>query len=115
MQPNKTQVQTLRLALQIADETARADIEMQCRCLTGEGREAGTVEEIQSAWYDCGSADMDSITLILKALYYLTLRGRVIYHPSMTNWVRFIRESRCDRSLEAMLDAMHAAASGSER
>lgn len=113
MQPNETQLQTLWLALQIADEIARTDIETQCLCLTGDGREAGTAEEIRSAWYDCGSADKDSITVILKALYYLTLRGHVIYHPSMTNWVRFIRDNRCDRSLESMLGAMHAAASGS--
>jgi len=113
MQLNETQVQTLRLAVQIADEAARTDIETRCPSLTGDGREAETAEEIRSAWYDCSGADMGSSVFILKALYYLTLRGRVIYHPSMANWVRFIREDQCNYALEAMLDAMHAAASRS--
>lgn len=78
------------MALEIADETARADIE----CI---GR-AFTLADV--AWYDLSPAAVqgDELTYVVRALRYMQLRGtnlpfRVICHPEYVHLRRF--EPRC--------------------
>lgn len=88
MELDKMQTRIYQLAVQIADDTARTDIETKCRSFTSDGREPVTAEEIQTAWYDISLVDAEMSRMIELAVNYLTLRGRVIYHPLKKNWVR---------------------------
>ncbi len=88
MQLDETYANTLELAVRIADDAARADIETSCPSFTGDGREPMTAEEIRSAWYDVAGAGTESRGVVEIALHYLTLRGKIIHHPSRNTWVR---------------------------
>ncbi len=85
---NENQRQTLELAVRIADDAARADIETRCPSFTGDGREPANAEEIRAAWYDTAGACRECAPHVQTALHYLTLRGRLILHPSRNGWVR---------------------------
>ncbi|RZI40919.1 hypothetical protein EGT07_21730 [Herbaspirillum sp. HC18] len=79
-----------RLAVQIADDAARSDIETLCLSVTAEGREPVTVEEIRAAWYDTSTMDGEGGRLIRMAVNYLVLRGLVVRHPIQRHWLRFV-------------------------
>lgn len=73
---------TLRLAVEIADECARSDIETMCPFQSIRGLD----------WYDLnGMFDDDDATrrLIDKAARYLRMRGRLVQHPTAEHLVRF--------------------------
>lgn len=75
--------ETLRLATEIADESARSDVE--CRC---------AFDRIgQHTWYDTESTEVlhgpDEADIVATALRYLRLRGHVVTHPTQPNLVRF--------------------------
>lgn len=91
MLPDETQVHIHQLAVLIADDAARADIEMRCPSFTSDGHEPITVEEIRSAWYDTSMVDSEMSKVTELALRYLTLRGQVIHHPLNRHWVRLTK------------------------
>lgn len=75
--------ETLRLATELADDSARADIECWC-----------TYERMGLlTWYDTTSAaeknGPEVQELIDTALRYLRLRGHVVEHPTQPQLVRF--------------------------
>lgn len=78
-----------RLAVQIADDAARSDIETLCPSVTEEGREPVTVEEDRTAWYDTSTMDAEGGRFIRMAVNYLTLRGLIVRHPIHRHWLRF--------------------------
>lgn len=102
MQLDETNANTLELAVQIADDAARADIETSCPSYTGDGREPLTAEEIRSAWYDIAGAGAESRGVVEIALHYLSLRGKIVHHPSRSAWVRLTSGGAGNR-LEASL------------
>lgn len=72
--------ETLRLATQIADESARSDIE--CRC--------SRVHMGANTWYDTRCLhDRDELEIVDVALRYLRLRDSVAVHPTQHYLVRF--------------------------
>lgn len=75
--------ETQRLAVQLADEYARADIECWCS-----HERMGYL-----TWYDTASAGRrlgpEFGESIATALRYLRLRGRVVEHPAQAHLVRF--------------------------
>lgn len=77
--------ETLRLATHLADEYARADIEVWCIYETIDGQ----------CWYDVRSAaerlGPEHGQSIDIALRYLRLRGRVVLHQEHEHLVRFER------------------------
>lgn len=76
--------ETIRLAFAIADDHARSDIEVYCKCLP-----FGQLD-----WYDTGAIDGDAPEVrkgIDDALRYLLLRGLVVLHPVQARLVRFAR------------------------
>lgn len=77
-----------RLAMRIADDATRADIELNCPSFTDEGREPVGAEEISAAWYDLSQADPDAGDMVMIAVSYLDLRDQIIHHPSRKNWIR---------------------------
>lgn len=85
---DETRIRIHQLAMLIADDAARTDVEIQCPSFTGDGREPVTAEEIRSAWYDISLVDAEMATIIRTAVSYLALRGQVIHHPSNQNWIR---------------------------
>jgi len=85
---DQTQIQIHQFALQIADDAARTDIETKCESFTSDGREPVTIEEIRTAWYDVSTVDADMTKTIQVAIDYLTLRERIVRHPSKQNWLR---------------------------
>ena len=93
---DETQVHIHRLAVQIADDAARADIETGCPSFTSDGREPVTAKEIRSAWYDISMMEGEAARIIRQAVSYLTLRGRIVCHPEKKSWVR-LAESQHDR------------------
>ena len=75
--------ETLRLATQIADESARADVEINC-----------TFQQMGNhTWYDTASPatllGADAADMVATALRYLRLRDRVVTHPTQSHLVRF--------------------------
>ena len=78
--------ETLRLATHLADESARADIEVWCSYETVDGH----------SWYDVRSAaerlGPEHGQSIATALRYLRLRERVVLHPEHEHLVRFDNE-----------------------
>ena len=75
--------ETLRLATQIADDAARADVECWC-----------TFERMGShTWYDTRSTQdlhgPEEAELVDTALRYLRLRDGVVIHPTNAHLVRF--------------------------
>ncbi|HYD81839.1 MAG TPA: hypothetical protein VEC06_18720 [Paucimonas sp.] len=85
---DETEHHVNQLAIQIADEAARMDIEIECPSFTNDGKEPETYEEIRTAWYDITQADKDVARVIKTAVRYLTLRGKIVRHPVRKNWVR---------------------------
>jgi hypothetical protein len=85
---NKREACIHRLAVQIADDAARMDIETKCPSFTNEGREPETLEEIRAAWYDTTRAEDGAGESVLVAVVYLTLRDRVIRHPFRKGWMQ---------------------------
>lgn len=77
-----------QLAVQIADDAARADIETWCAHVTSEGREPASADEIRAAWYDTSSMEGEAAGIIQAAVRYLTLRGKIVCHPAKKGWVR---------------------------
>ena len=75
--------ETLRLATQIADEAARADIEGWC----------GFVRIGRITWYDTDTATTlhgrEEAEFVATAVRYLTLRERITVHPTQPALVRF--------------------------
>lgn len=67
------------LALEIADSTARADIECNCAPMAWEG-------DIVTH-YDGMPDDPEMAPTIAKAREYLTLRGKLKLHPVREDWV----------------------------
>ncbi|RZI41388.1 hypothetical protein EGT07_17515 [Herbaspirillum sp. HC18] len=86
----ETQNHVYRLAVQIADDAARADIETWCRSYTADGGDPATAEEIREAWYDTSMMDDDGGRFIRVAVNYLTLRGLIVRHPMHRQWLRFV-------------------------
>ena len=75
--------ETLRLATQIADESARADVESFC-----------SFEHMgRLVWYDTESTEVlhgpDEAEMVATAVRYLRLRDRIVVHPTQTHLVRF--------------------------
>jgi hypothetical protein len=85
---DETETHIHQLAVQIADDAARADIETWCQSFTSDGREPVTAEEIRSAWYDISMVDGEAARIIQMAVSYLVLRGMIVRYPSKKNWVR---------------------------
>lgn len=81
---------TRRLAFQIADDAARADIETWCPSFTNDGREPVTTDEIRAAWYDVSRPDEEGARFVSVAVRYLLLRGRIEQHPLKRTWMRII-------------------------
>ena len=75
--------ETLRLAQQIADEAARADIEGWC----------GFVRIGRVTWYDTDTTatlhGREEAEYVATAVRYLTLRERIAMHPTQPHLVRF--------------------------
>lgn len=73
--------ETLRLALCIADDSARADIECECNAVQLEG----------VTWYDtreAGHGDALAITWVENAVKFLHLRDKLVKHPTAAYLVR---------------------------
>ena len=75
--------ETLRLAKQIADDSARADVECHC-----------AYERIGNhIWYDTRTTEHlhgpEFAAMVATALRYLQLRGHAIQHPTQPELVRF--------------------------
>lgn len=77
--PNTPEI--VNLALDIADETAVSDIECYCRKEDHSGIYFGE-------WYDVTDVDEYSEHIVNRADAYLTLRKKLIRHPSNSNLVR---------------------------
>ena len=75
--------ETLRLATQIADDSARADVESSC-----DFERMG-----QHTWYDpsrvARTSGPEVAAMVAKAIDYLRLRGRIVSHPTQPHLVRF--------------------------
>lgn len=74
--------ETLRLATQIADEAARADIETNC-----------AFERIgKHTFYDVESTEVlhgpEFADMVATAVVYLRLRGQIVEHPTQANLLR---------------------------
>lgn len=67
------------LALELADETARSDVEVYC----GEYQLSG------QRWYDTTSAPPEDVEWVERALRYLDLRGLLIRHTQRPHLVRW--------------------------
>lgn len=80
------QIGLQQLALEIADEGARSDIEMLCR---------QTVCRDRGTWYDTGIVQEEDVATVERAKRYLQLRGmgtlgfRVERHAAFPNLIRF--------------------------
>ena len=85
---DETEVRIHQLAVQIADEAARSDIEIQCPCFTEEGREPATLKEIPLAWYDTRNVPSSAVEVVRMAIAYLELRGKIVRHPFREGWVQ---------------------------
>lgn len=75
--------ETLRLGMQIADYSARSDIESMCQ----------QVEQGPLTWWDTRQTDDDEYTrtYVHNACAFLYLRGRLVRHPQHAHLVRFSR------------------------
>jgi hypothetical protein len=85
---DETDARIHQLAIQIADDAARADIEIECPSFTDEGYEPATLEEIQFAWYDTALVAESAARMIRLAVTYLTLRGKIVHHPFREGWIQ---------------------------
>jgi hypothetical protein len=72
----------IKLALQIADECARSDIETECNARDIDGHR----------WYDTQDIDADTAHLgwVARAANYLRMRGQLETHPTSTHLVRLV-------------------------
>lgn len=72
-----------RLGREIADETARSDIECECVWIDEGGR-----------WYDTNLvSDQDVVPMLERAERYLELRGLIERHPERPELVRFVEKA----------------------
>ena len=79
---------TTDLAFQLADDTARSDIETLCKPVGGEPQ---TIEAMQTCYYDTTALyDLEMSERVKIALEYLDGRGMLKRHPSNANWLRVI-------------------------
>lgn len=85
---DKTEARIHQMAVQIADEAARADIETMCAVVTNDGAEPATLHEIRSAWYDTAVTVDGATGMIRRAVAYLTLRGKIVRHPFREGWIQ---------------------------
>lgn len=67
-------------ALEIADSTARSDIECHCG-------HAVPYQPSERHWYDLGTADPEDRAHVDQAERYLTSRGLLDRHPENARWV----------------------------
>lgn len=70
---------TIRLAVEIADSTARADVE--CYCVPHALK--------PTAWYDTKKVDAEDRQCVDEALLYLDLRGLIERAPNAPHIVSF--------------------------
>lgn len=78
--------ETQALAIEIADEAARCDIESHCRVAEADG----------ATWYTtAGHPDMDEYdwVCVRRAARYLEERGRLERHGEIEHLVRFLEAS----------------------
>jgi hypothetical protein len=74
------------LAFKIADDAARADIEIMCKPV---GDQADTVDAMRSCWYDLTQPiDPELAPFVAQAVEYLDGRGLLKHHPEHTGWTR---------------------------
>jgi hypothetical protein len=84
----------LGLAVEIADDSARAAIETCCARVSSSGRE----------WYEMESADALQVDMVAQAFRYLQLRGpdahgyRIIHNPAFPSLIRFEDVERACRA-----------------
>ena len=76
------------LALEIADEAARSDVEVYCYETSADGHR----------WYDTASAPPEDVEWVGRALRYLDLRKLMIRHPDHPQLVRWERESAVEKN-----------------
>lgn len=74
------------LAYELADSTARADIECHTLEASGPGLPA---PESHARYYDLDSVDAEDKAWVAKAVEYLELRGILERHPDRQQLVRF--------------------------
>lgn len=75
-----------RIALDVADSTARSDIECSTLVAKGPGLPA---PEDHARFYDLNSAEGEDSEWLAGAIHYLTLRGQLERHPDHPHFVRF--------------------------
>lgn len=68
-----------QLAQQIADSTAKSDIEIYCECVLLDNHQ----------WYDTVRTPSDDVEWVDQARRYLDLRGLLIRHPQHPHLVRW--------------------------
>ena len=76
--------ETIRLAMTIADDAARTDIEYYCPSIPFED---------WTFWNTASSNATDALSLqrLANAVTYLNLRGRIAQHPTAPSLIRFTR------------------------
>lgn len=92
----------LRLAIEMADEMARSDIECACaKVVSGTGTKTG---HSGAEWYEMESARSEDVDAVARAFRYLELRGpvaigyRVIHNPAFPSLIRFEDVERACRA-----------------
>lgn len=79
----------LKLALQIADDAARSDIECYCALRMDSGGEPQNTEDHSVCWYDSlAIPDPEMEGTVQIALIYLCARGMVRWHKTNRGWIR---------------------------
>jgi len=82
------------LAFRIADDAARADIEIMCRPV---GNNSESVEAMRTCWYDVAHPfDPELAPCIAIAVEYLDGRGMLRRHPDNAEWLH-VRDSAANR------------------
>jgi hypothetical protein len=74
----------LQDAIDIADSSARADVE--CHCPWTYLKET---DDASSRWYDTARIDPEDAAHLEQALRYLRARGRINHHPEQPHLVNF--------------------------
>jgi hypothetical protein len=75
-----------QLAIHIADDAARCDIEILCAPVGGE---PSNVDEIRACWFDLHQLiDPSDAAVVQASAEYLACRGLLVRHPVHANWVR---------------------------
>lgn len=79
----------ISMAIQIADDAARSDIECHCAARMEDGSEPQRTEDHTKCWYDSLTiSDPEMQATVRTALIYLCARGMIKWHARNRGWVR---------------------------